>query len=332
MRRPDWLQPPRGVRWTPALGTSLAAVSVLAVIGGGAVLSLLGSLLTFGGSADPAEALKPSLDRAKTLSELDRKRFDGRSAFFMPPAPVREVAKPSRPPPPPKPPEPPKPPPPPAEYAGPKPVGAMGNSVYFADNSRLKVGEERGGVKVLGSSPPWTVRLAHAGGEYDVPLWSRGNEPFFNGDWSSIKPVPGIETVGSTPPTPAAGRGSVPGAPASAGSPGRAGGGMPPPVTPPLPRGVPQPDQPPPAELPAGTPPPTPGTAGAPVAIDAASPPLTAEQVASMTKAEVQAALQAITRSRQSRNIDDSTLRRLNSEFGMLSGRMKELVGQSAPE
>lgn len=107
---------------------------------------------------------------------------------------------------------------------------------------------------------------------------------------------------------------------------------MPPPVTPPLPRGVPHPDQPSPAELPAGTPPPSPGTAGTPVAMDAASPPLTAEQVASMTKAEVQAALQAITRSRQSRNIDDSTLRRLNSEFGMLSGRMRELAGQSAPE
>jgi hypothetical protein len=50
-----------------------------------------------------------------------------------------------------------------------------------------------------------------------------------------------------------------------------------------------------------------------------------------MTRAEVQAAIAAVSRSRMSRNLDDATRQRLNSEQQMLSNRLNALQGQSAP-
>jgi hypothetical protein len=325
MQRPEWLRPPRGVRWTPAMGVAGAAAVVVGGVAIWGLLGLGGSLLSlpFPTPADPSESFAVALERAKTFAELQRKRFDGRSAFFMPSPPARKAPKPVKPPEPPKPVEPPKPPPPPSEYAGPRPLGALGDVVFFADNNRIRIGEERMGVRVLSTSPPWSVRLAHSGGEYDVALWPKGNEPFFNSDWASQRSVPGIETVPQH-------TSADPGRPAR---PGSAPGVAPPAAPPGTPPGPVQPALPPGAQPPS-EPPPGPQAQSAPASGDlvgGASPALTAEQVSTMTRAEVQAAIAAVSRSRMSRNLDDATRQRLNSEQQMLSNRLTALQGQSAP-
>jgi hypothetical protein len=50
-----------------------------------------------------------------------------------------------------------------------------------------------------------------------------------------------------------------------------------------------------------------------------------------MSRAELQAAMVSVSRSRMSRDLDPATRERLNSEQQMLSNRLMELQGQSAP-
>lgn len=333
MQRPEWLRLPVGVRWTPATGVGAAAVVVLAGYALWTASGLLGSIFTFGSSSDPSEGLTDSLKRYEQLAAVDAKRFNGRSAFFSPPAPVRKAPKPVKPPEPPKPPPPPPPPAAPREYAGPKPIGAVGSLVFFADNSQIRVGEEKGGVKVLSSEAPWSVKLAHGGGEYDVPLWTKGKEEFFNGDWSALKgSVPGIEPAGAGK-TPA---GASPSTTTSSANPsvpppgGRVGPGMPAaPAMPAAPTAgtpeTPQPSGSTTAQAPAPSNPWTTEHMAPPV-------PLTPEQIAGMSRADVQSSLQTVSRARQNRNIDAATRERLNQEFQQLSNRMNELAkGQSGP-
>lgn len=191
MQMPAWLRPPKGVHWTPRLAATLVLVvltGTLALSGG---LSVLMALFTFGGDADPAAALANSLKKHEQLAKVDRDRFDGRSAFFMPPAPVRNIPKP---PPPPKIEKPLPPPAPviPAEYGGKKPIAILGPIVYF-DNFQIKIGEESNGIKVLSTNAPWSVKLAHDGGEYEVSLWDAKKDDFLNGKWSTTRTL-GIES------------------------------------------------------------------------------------------------------------------------------------------
>jgi hypothetical protein len=292
-RLPDWIRPPRGVRWTPFSGVAAAGAVVLSGLGLWAIGSLLWAALTFGGSIDPASALKEASERHERMAEMERKRFDGRSGFFMPAAPVRRT--PPKPVEPPKPPPPPKPVGPPATYSGPQPVAAIGDTILFANGSRVRIGQEDAGVRVIASDAPWKVQLGYLGGEYEVPLWDRGSDSFFSESWGSRKTVPGIEPVaGSTPRPPA-------------------------PVQPPLPPGAR------PAEELAGAPPTESPAAVAPPSIDP-------ERLAAMTQAEVQAAMQAVARARIRRDLPESERQRMNSEYDALASRMKELQGQSAPE
>lgn len=121
-----------------------------------------------------------------------RERFEGRSLFFRPPAPAVK--------PPPykqaleeKPAEPLPPPPIPMTYGGPVVIAVIGDEVWFKskDNLRLRVGEEGAGVKVLASNPPWTVNLAYAGGEYDVPVF-KDYQTEFSSNSLTERPTPGI--------------------------------------------------------------------------------------------------------------------------------------------
>jgi hypothetical protein len=344
IQRPEWLRPPRGVRWTTMTALGAASAVVLGALGLWAIAALLSAIFTFGSSSDPASSLNDALKRHETLADASARRFNGRSAFFMPPAPVRKPPKPAKPPEPPPPPPPPPPPAAPREYAGPKPVGAIGDLVFFADQSQIRVGDERGGVKVLASSAPWSVRLAHGGGEYDVELWTRGKEPFFNNsDWRNTRSsTPGIDPVGakaelkgnagSTPSTPLV---TTPG-PNGEPGPGMRGPGMPPPAT--LPGVVPQDaNQPAPPSGPGLMPAPgakAPNAARNPWTTEHMAPPpsLSADQIASMPIAEAQASFQAISRARTNRNLDEATRQRLNQESEQLSNRIKELgKGQSTP-
>jgi hypothetical protein len=327
------------------LGIGTASAVVLGFFALWALLGLLGSVFTFGSGSDPASSLADALKRHDQLAEASVKRFNGRSAFFMPSPPVRKAPKPSKPAEPPPPPPPPPPPAAPREYAGPKPIGAIGNLIFFADQSQIRVGEERGGVKVLASSAPWSVRLAHGGGEYDVELWTRGKESFFNNsDWrNSRSSTPGVEPVptksdtkpgtnsGSAIPSPAKPSLEPPRGPGM-GGPGMAGPGMAnlsgDSASQPEPPSAPgQPLTPPPgARAPTASQSPWTGEHMAP------PPAMTAAQISQMNMADAQAAFRAVGRARANRNLDEETRQRLNQEFENLSNRIKELgKGQSTP-
>lgn len=117
-------------------------------------------------------------------------RFEGRSLFFRPkPYPPPVVAR--------------KTTPvideikteigPPSTYTGPKVIGAFGNEVWFKDNLKIPIGEEKNRVKVLQINAPWTVKLGHAGGEYVVPIFS--DRLTDSDEFSSplkLKSIPGI--------------------------------------------------------------------------------------------------------------------------------------------
>ena len=119
-----------------------------------------------------------------------RERFEGRSLFFRPRAPVRlppeqTVRK--------EPDVAPLPPSIPTTYGGPAVIAVIGDQVWFKgkDNLNLRVGEEGAGVKVLATNPPWTVKLAYAGGEYDVPVF-KDYQTKFSSNSLTERPTPGI--------------------------------------------------------------------------------------------------------------------------------------------
>ena len=123
--------------------------------------------------------------------ETYRERFEGRSLFFRPPAPVVRLASTQRSE---KEPDPPPPPPLiPMTYGGPVVIAVIGDQVWFKskDNLKLRVGEEGAGVKVLATNPPWTVKLAYAGGEYDVPVF-KDYQTEFSSNSLTERPTPGI--------------------------------------------------------------------------------------------------------------------------------------------
>ncbi|MCE9619391.1 MAG: hypothetical protein K8R92_05745 [Planctomycetes bacterium] len=238
MPLPTWIHPPKGVHWTPRLLAALALVAIAGGIAFAGVLNVLSALLVFGGDIDPASALQGSLQKHEQLAKLDRDRFDGRSAFFMPTPPVRALPKP----PPPKIEKPVEPPPPsiPAEYTGKRPIAVLGPIVYF-DSFQIKTGEESNGIKVIATNAPWSVKLGHEGGEYDVAIWPTKKEEFFNGKWSTARTA-GIESTapvtGSKQKNPgldSTGKGNAPGSknPGNTNRNGANGAAAPPPGTPP---------------------------------------------------------------------------------------------------
>jgi len=64
----------------------------------------------------------------------------------------------------------PPPPAPPATYTGKKVNFLLGQTVYFVDGSRARVGDETDGVRILEVKAPWEVRLHHLGRDYDHVL------------------------------------------------------------------------------------------------------------------------------------------------------------------
>jgi hypothetical protein len=154
--------------------------------------------------------LRPSLDDREVAEEFDRliseheqtqasyvARFDGRSIFFKPrpvrePEPERVVQRTPEPPPPPPPPQDTGPEPPPPTYTGPSIRGFWGDEVWFHGDLRIKVGQEKDGVQVLAVNPPWSARIAHARGEYDVPLFERSMDDLLAGAGSSNGRLTGL--------------------------------------------------------------------------------------------------------------------------------------------
>jgi len=97
----------------------------------------------------------------------------GRSMFFVPPAPA-EVAEEVE-----ETPEDEGPAPKPTRYAGPDIVAVVNGAVWFANERRVAVGEEGGGVRVVSvDGSPWSVRLEWRGEEFDVQVFERTTDRF----------------------------------------------------------------------------------------------------------------------------------------------------------
>ncbi len=175
---------------------NIAAIVVATVVFAANMPTLLGAILSPRlGDDKTVSLLSQYLAVHDTDLEQYQQRFNGRSVFFKPIPPRREL----RLPPPPVeivkgPTGPPPPPPIPEQYTGPSIVFVLGNEVWFTDGLKLSVGEEGQGVKVLSCDPPWTVRLAHAGGEYDIVLLER-SFPGFETASREPQSTPGIVRV-----------------------------------------------------------------------------------------------------------------------------------------
>jgi hypothetical protein len=230
---------PSGVRVNGVAVVSAIALGWAAVVLVGELPSILGATFAPTASSVEQEPFKAALDDHQALVENSRKRFDGRSMFFAPPAPrpprpkVPERTEPVTPPPPPPP------PPPPATYTGPKPRGVLGDVVFFENDTRIRKGESSGGVTVLEIRSPYEVKLAHSRGEYVVSVWGERNDRVFKSNPFPKTNVPGItaadgkmdgvDSRGGTPVGNANAGGSVNAAGAGpAGVPAAAPGGPPP--------------------------------------------------------------------------------------------------------
>lgn len=315
-----------GVRWSgPVIAAAVAVIVIASVTVAGAV-TLLSATLAPAADPESERAFDGLLAAHDEAAIIHRQRFDGRSIFFppTPPPPPQPKIPPAPPPTEVKDPGPPPEPPPPAEYSGPKVIACIGPSVYFLDGSRVSIGDEKSGVRVVSTNPPWSVTLLHLKKEYLVSTIPDSTESFFNGNIASIggSSMPGME------PAAVRGRGAaVPAAPAVGGRPGEvAPGGKPgDAVEAPPPPKTPASESeggaaPPETSQPEGVVPPAnaSGSGDAPAA-------LTKEQVDQMDRAAVTQAMMAVSRARLNRSLDESTRSRLNQELTWLQARLKAI-------
>ena len=175
-----------GVRWPGPLVVSILVLAIAISVSLSSILKLAKSAMfapSVDASVDPFEGALNEHDEFRSLS---RRRIDGRSLFTPPPPPPRKVI--AAPPPPPTPP----PPPPsvpvvPASYTGTKPSGMLPYGVIFENGSIIRVGAESSGVKVLEIVDAFTVKLAHAGGTYEVRLFSGATLETLSQPWSNAR-------------------------------------------------------------------------------------------------------------------------------------------------
>ncbi len=155
---------------TPLL-INAAAIAVAVWMFGSKLPALPSALFTEGlGNDETSAFISEYVEKHAVDLQTDKARIDGRSVFFLPPAPrdptpIKQEKK--------EPPGPPPPPPTPPRYTGPSVRFLVGNEVYFHDGLRIRLGEEKQGVKVLGVDAPWTVNVAYAGGEYELTVFDR---------------------------------------------------------------------------------------------------------------------------------------------------------------
>ncbi|MFO0784204.1 MAG: hypothetical protein U0636_11035 [Phycisphaerales bacterium] len=281
---------PSGVRWSGQLIATilLCLVAAYFVVRDGLPVVLA----AVQPSADPAavDTTTPLLAKYNAAHDTNRRRIEGRAMFFPPPDWKRKAP----PPPPPAPPPPPPPPPqPPESYTGKKPIGILGNTVFFEGGSTIDLGKESDGIKVVEILSSWKVKLNHLKKDYEVTLGTKPDENLFK-PASARTSVPGIVTGSAAAATP----GASTTAPAGSTATGAAA---------------------PAASRAGAAPAPAPATAG-PAGIP---PALTEEGVKKMTTEEAQAAMQRIRVALESPDLDDETRTRLSAEVEWLSVRMR---------
>jgi len=157
---------------------------------------LISALLT--PSADVSEA---GAGDQKQREELYKKSFEnhlaqinGRSMFFIPPAPRRaEGPKPADPG-----------PSAPTSYAGPALVGFANGAAYFADGRKLGPDDAKvGTLRVIALNPPWGVTVEWEGIEFTVSLFDRDRVVLSDNKRSAQFPEPPPENPKPTTGTPA---------------------------------------------------------------------------------------------------------------------------------
>lgn len=345
---------PSGVRLNGVAVVSALALGWAAVALVGELPSMLGATFAPTSSSVEQEPFRAALDDHQKLVEDSRKRFDGRSMFFAPPAPrpprpkVPERVEPVTPPPPPPP------PPPPATYTGPKPRGVLGEVVFFENETRIKKGESSGGVTVLEIRSPYEVKLGHARGEYVVSVWGERNDRVFKTNPFPKTSIPGIvaadgkmdgvDSRGGTPVGNASGGLTPPGATPRATPAAAPAGGAPSPTVPSGDPNVPgaTPGEEPPPQDPEATPATTPAdrpnanpnvqpAAETPAAGGAGveyvdreflPPPIDRDRVAAMSPEEATRRLRQIDSALALPNVDDHSRARLAEEARWLRERI----------
>lgn len=181
----------------PLIVSGIATTIALIAVGIG-LRDLSGAVFTSSVSESDADPLSPLTEEAtKSLADA-RKRFDGRSVFVMPTAPVRKPKTPPTPLVPPTPPPDPGPPPPPSSYTGPMPSSILGDIVFFASNVQIRKGQTINGITVIETRAPWDVKLGHMRGEYTVPIWGKGNSSFFKTNPYPLTGAGGFVSTGTS--------------------------------------------------------------------------------------------------------------------------------------
>lgn len=186
-------------------GLSLAAIVVIVIALIVPIPRVLGVLRATGGTGqDNDSRMVELIAQSSERLELDRERFEGRSAFFTPERPY--VAPPPRQiedtgPPPIQPAA--------TNYGGSlKPYAILGDQVWFATSDSspnptiIRLGGSAGDIRLIAINAPWTVRVAWSApnseeGEYDLRVFSatdssgfRATPPAGNRLPSGMTPAP----------------------------------------------------------------------------------------------------------------------------------------------
>ncbi len=187
------------IRFGTPLLVNLGAAAVAAISVAASVPPLVAAIFAPGLDEDRTrERLTELLADHEQDRAMYEDRFDGRSLFVKPsPPPTTRIEAPRQ--------QEPEPqmveqsaPPVPSSYAGPSILFVLGDEVWFHNGMKLRVGQEDQGVKVIASSAPWSVRLGHGGGEYDVQLFQKTNPGMMDSP-KAHRPTPGLVLVKKPP-------------------------------------------------------------------------------------------------------------------------------------
>jgi hypothetical protein len=166
------------------LGWNLAAIAVIVFFCIYAISTVGAPLLTIYGELTPDTKSDSLIEQHNEFALLDIARFNGRSAFFKPIPRPRRAPKYSPPPrrdPDPKEEEPlvPIPPKPPQTYMGPPLIAIIGDEAWFRGSGsgfdaviRLRSGQEKDGLMLVGTEEPTFAMVQHRGGDYTLPLFT----------------------------------------------------------------------------------------------------------------------------------------------------------------
>ena len=186
------------------LGISIVAIIVIAVFFC-LVISNIASPLMMQSQEVSVSDTDALVTEYGNFVAADIAKFNGRSAFFKPIPIPRARPEPKDPvintPPPPPPPIPTGPPPAPSSYLGPPMIALIGDEAWFRGSGsgmdsviRIKVGEEKEGIKLVSTHEPTRATVEYRRGEYELDLFTY-EEPFFEEEAPVLREPDFLEEV-----------------------------------------------------------------------------------------------------------------------------------------